>query len=183
MSDDHPFRQPLQENGIVLRLPTWREADALMAMWDHPTLAWMFPDAFDGSWPDPLLLLEMASGALNRENVLVVENEHGELVGTVHLNGFDRGTPALGWYVAPDHRRQGIATRAVAAAMRHLFVDHCDDLEAYMDPRNVACRGLLEKLGFAPAASPRPDVVAFAITREDHDERLGAGAPAMRPAA
>lgn len=181
--EDHPFRDPVREAGLVLRLPTWTDVPALTEMWDDPSLAFMFPDAYDGSWPDHGLLLEMASGAVTRENVLVVENEQGVPVGTLHLNGFHRQEPALGWYVAPDHRRQGIATRAVEAAMRHLFVGHCETLAAYMDPRNDASRGLLEKLGFGPGPCPRPNLAGFVTTRAIQAERLAAGASTMRPAA
>lgn len=94
----------------------------------------MFPDAYDGSWPDHGLLLEMASGAVTRENVLIVENEQGVPVGTLHLNGFHRPEPALGWYVAPAHRHQEIATRAVEVAMKHLFQNHCETLGAHITP-------------------------------------------------
>lgn len=182
MRDDHPFREPVREAGLVLRLPTWTDVPALTGMWDDPSLAWMFPNAYDGSWPDLGLLLEMASGAVTRGNVLIVENEHGVPVGTMHLNGFHRQEPALGWYVAPDHRRQGIATRAVEVAMKHLLLNHCDTLGAYIDPRNDACRGLMEKLGFEPGPCPRPDLAGFVTTRAIQIERLAEDAKSLRPA-
>lgn len=125
----------------------------------------------------------MASGAVTWENVLLVENEHGVAIGTVHLNGFHRGEPSLGWYVAPDHRRQGIATRAVEVAMRHLFVDHCETLGAYMDPRNDGFRGLMRKLGFKAGPSPRPELVGFVTTRAIQAERFATGERSARPAA
>ncbi len=183
MSDDHPFRQPLHAAGLVLRLPTWSDAPAMMEMWDHPTLAWMFPAAYDGSWPAEDLLLEMASRAVSREHILIVENEEGSLLGTVHLNGFDRGEPALGWYVAHEHRRQGVATRAVEAVMEQLFSGTCETLAAYVDPRNDACRGFLEKLGFVPGPSPRPDLIGFATSRAAQLARAAADLHSMRPAA
>lgn len=183
MRDDHPFRDAVREAGIVLRIPAWIDVPALTGMWDHPSLAWMFPDACDGSWPDHGLLLQLASGAVTWENVLLVENEHGVPVGTVHLNGFHRGEPSLGWYVAPDRRRQCIATRAVEVATRHLFVDHCETLGAYMDPRNDGCRGLMKKLGFVAGPSSRPELVGFVTTRATQAERLAAGDPPARPAA
>jgi RimJ/RimL family protein N-acetyltransferase len=183
MPDDHPFRTPLRTADLVLRLPTWSDASAMTEMWDHPTLAWMFPSAYDGSWPAEDLLLEMASNAVVRENVLLVESESGDLLGTIYLNGFHRGEPALGWYVAPGHRRRGVATRAVEAAMGHLFVDRCETLAAYLDPRNDASRGLVEKLGFVPAPSPLPGLIGFSTDRAAQIARVAGETMAMRPAA
>lgn len=183
MPDDHPFRYPLRADGLVLRLPTCSDVQAMMELWDHPTLAWMYPDAYDGSWPAEDLLLEMALRAVARECVLVVENEDGDLLGTVHLNGFHRGEPALGWYVAPERRRQGVATRAVEAAMGRLFADRCETLAAYLDPRNDASRGLVEKLGFVPGPSPLPGLAGFVTDRAAQIARIDGVEPALRPAA
>jgi ribosomal-protein-alanine N-acetyltransferase len=56
---------------------------------------------------------------------------------------------SIGYLIDPGRQREGIASEAVSAVLGHCFGTlGMHRLEAYIDPRNAASRGLAEKLGF-----------------------------------
>jgi RimJ/RimL family protein N-acetyltransferase len=58
-------------------------------------------------------------------------------------------TAELGVTLAPEHQGAGLATEALAAAMRKLFEDYgVHRIYAQADDRNLAVHRLLERLGF-----------------------------------
>ena len=57
--------------------------------------------------------------------------------------------PEIGFFVAPEHQRQGIATEALNAVIRYLFQTYdLGTLTADVDPRNTPSIMLLKNLGF-----------------------------------
>lgn len=101
---------------------------------------------------------------------------HGdEVVGSTGLHG--RGWPdgvEIGFWVAADRQRQGIATQVSAALARMVFAE--TDLEAvYLanDIENLASRRVPEKLGFTHlGTAPTERALAPADTSMDDRWRL-----------
>lgn len=57
--------------------------------------------------------------------------------------------PEIGYILHPDLWGQGLGYEAVSAVVAHLFASHpITELTAEVDPRNLASRSLLGKLGF-----------------------------------
>lgn len=104
----------------------------------------------------------------------------GAPVGWTMLTATDTGGPAgveVGWSVAADRWRQGLATEAGAEAVRIAFVDlGLDALVSLTLPHNAASRGVMEKLGFrydADVAHAGLPHVLYRLTREDWERRHG----------
>ena len=54
----------------------------------------------------------------------------------------------LTWWVLPEARGQGVATKASKMALQHAYNEFkWQKVETYMNDNNVAARGLVEKLG------------------------------------
>ncbi|PJF10881.1 GNAT family N-acetyltransferase [Pseudorhodobacter sp. MZDSW-24AT] len=57
--------------------------------------------------------------------------------------------PEVGFFLHPDHWRQGLMAEALRALIPHWFARHAvPALTADVDPDNAACLGLLTRLGF-----------------------------------
>ncbi|WP_426664203.1 GNAT family N-acetyltransferase [Rhodanobacter aciditrophus] len=79
--------------------------------------------------------------------------ETGKLVGDLGLHFVDADTVEFGVTLSPAHQRRGLAAEAVHAVLAMVF----DDLRrhrvyASVDPRNLACVRLLERLGMCKEA-------------------------------
>ncbi|BFI95886.1 MAG: GNAT family protein [Rhodanobacter sp.] len=77
----------------------------------------------------------------------------GELVGDLGLHFVDADTVEFGVTLSPAHQGQGLAGEAVRIVLARVF----DDLRrhrvyASVDPRNIACVALLERLGMRKEA-------------------------------
>lgn len=81
----------------------------------------------------------------------------GEPVGTVGLNGLDgRDGPELGYWVAPDHHRQGYATAAAELLTGYAFDQlGVHRIEARVFDFNDASRKVLERVGFTHEGTSR----------------------------
>lgn len=84
--------------------------------------------------------------------LFLFERRSGQLLGAATLDNIRRG-PAqmanLGYWIGPDHARQGLMSEAVRALVDHAFgAMDLSRVEAACLARNVASRGLLEKCGF-----------------------------------
>jgi len=80
----------------------------------------------------------------------VVDADTGVIVGSVGLMRGDResGRAEVGYWVAAEHRRQGIASAAVELMAQRAFADGWYRLELHIDPDNLASRRVAEKAGF-----------------------------------
>jgi RimJ/RimL family protein N-acetyltransferase len=74
----------------------------------------------------------------------------GELIGDLAVHRHDTfPTAEIGYTLAPEHQRRGLATEAVEALISHLFeVIGLWRLEAMLDPRNIDSEMMLERVGF-----------------------------------
>lgn len=81
----------------------------------------------------------------------------GEPVGTVGINGLGGPeTPELGYWVAPDHHRQGYATAAAELLTGYAFDQlGVHRIEARVFDFNDASRKVLERVGFTHEGTSR----------------------------
>jgi RimJ/RimL family protein N-acetyltransferase len=81
---------------------------------------------------------------------LVIDVE-GAVVGEVGLSGFlaTSGTAEIGWWVAPSHRRCGVAARAAALVAAWAVTELCiTTAVARCDPANPGSGGVARAAGF-----------------------------------
>lgn len=177
---------PIETGNLVLRLPTSADVAEIVRLWDDPSFNWLFPHRYDGSAPDLEDVVALARSVIKFGSALLIRDREGTALGTVHLSGLWRETAEVGWYVAPEFRRRGIAKEAVRAVVLHLLENHNLAVRARMDEANEASRGLAGSLGFSPARCDERGSVGFATTLQDQRDildRTTAAPPAMRPAA
>lgn len=90
------------------------------------------------------------------ELCFVAENA-GEVVGfalAAPSYEFLENTGHLEWLaVAPEHRRDGLATRLIEAVVEQLRARGCEDVVADVSTANEASRGLFERAGFEEGIS------------------------------
>jgi RimJ/RimL family protein N-acetyltransferase len=81
----------------------------------------------------------------------------GEPVGTVGVNGLDGPeTPELGYWIAPDHHRQGYATAAAKLLTGYAFDQlGLHRVEARVFEFNDASQTVLERVGFTHEGTSR----------------------------
>ena len=109
--------------------------------------------------------LDDAAGFIQRQKAVVFDTlgswfqfalrlrDSGELVGDLGLHFVDADTVEFGVTLSPAHQGRRLAAEAVRAALALMF----DDLKrhrvyASVDPRNIACIALLERLGMRKEA-------------------------------
>ena len=80
------------------------------------------------------------------------DRKTGEPVGWLLLHTTETGGPdsvELGWSIAPDRWREGLASEAGAEGTRVAFTElELDELVTFTLVDNVASRGVMDKLGF-----------------------------------
>jgi RimJ/RimL family protein N-acetyltransferase len=178
--------QPIATDNLVLRLPTSADVAEIVRLWDDPSFNWLFPHRYDGSPPDLENVVALARSVVRFGSALLIRDLEGTAVGTVHLSGLWRETAEVGWYVAPEFRRRGIAKEAVRAVVLHLLENDNLAVRARMDEANEASRGLAGSLGFSPARCDDRGSVGFTTTLQDQRDILDRdkeGLQALRPAA
>ena len=127
----------------------------------------------------------------------VVGADRGEFLGSVEVTLLDRrsGRGELGYWVAPQARRRGVAVRAVGLMSAWSFTElGLDRLELLVEPENAPSQRVAESAGYTregllrsyrPMKERRPDFIVFSLLREDPAarellERAGALAPSAR---
>jgi RimJ/RimL family protein N-acetyltransferase len=164
----------LEDDEIVLRPLEEGDAPALAsAIGDDPDLdRWTripFPYSEDHAREFIATTDEVAFGIRDRAS--------GELLGGIGLRVYDMAVVEVGYWVKPEARGRGVATRALVLAARHAF----DELGAgrvhlTTEPDNVASQRVAEKAGFIGEGvlrslldfkGRRRDAVMYSLLRED----------------
>ena len=117
-----------------------------------------------------------------------VRTPAGDLAGVINVTEIVRGTfqsAYLGYYAFLPHANRGYMSQGIRAVLREAFVTHgLHRLEANIQPRNLASRQLVQRLGFrCEGLSPRYlkvggrwcDHERWALTIEDWQSRRTAG--------
>lgn len=150
---------PLVDRDLALR--AWAPADAptLAAAWaDAEVARWTgVPEAHDLAAATRWIAGDVArrQRALSLDLVVVVEDA---VVGEVGLAGFDPVAlqAEVGWWIAPQHRGQGFASRAVQLFASWALDELCvDRLVAACHADNPASGGVARRAGFSgPVPGP-----------------------------
>ena len=145
---------PLTDGAVVLR--PWRDADleALVAAVQDPDIPrWTrVPSPYTEREGREFLegqgRQRLAGESLN---LAVVDAGNGDLLGSIGVIRLDpaRRTAEVGYWVAPQARRRGVATRAVRLASRWaLGTLGLARLELLTEPDNLASQRVAERCGY-----------------------------------
>jgi RimJ/RimL family protein N-acetyltransferase len=141
-------------------LRPWRRADAsaLAAAWADPDIVRWTAVPEDRSGEAAARWIagwdERRRRGLALDLVVAAAADDTPVLGEVGAS-FLTSPPAMGWWVLPDWRGRGVATRAV-----RLFVDvvlsgsRVTELVAEIDPANPASAAVARRAGFRPTATP-----------------------------
>lgn len=141
----------------VIALRPWRvsDLDRLVEAWADSTMQ-RYTDV--PTEPDAATARRFVEGSDERRRagvaldlVVTSADDAATLLGEVGMTGYDerRRAATIGWWTAPDARRQGVATRAVGLVATWLLsLDGIDTLIAEIERSNDASRRLAEVNGF-----------------------------------
>lgn len=147
--------QPPLGDGVI-RLRPWQPADApaLAAAWSDPAVGrWSAPPA-RRSLVDARRWIAgtpgLRSGGLALDLVVSSIGPRPVVLGEVALSGFDDdGGADIGYWIGPEHRGRGHATRAVRLLTAWALNQHgLRHVRATVDPGNRASIAVLHRAGF-----------------------------------
>jgi RimJ/RimL family protein N-acetyltransferase len=80
----------------------------------------------------------------------VIVDIDGTILGGLTIHHFDpmRNAVELGYWLFPEARGRGVATRSVTAATEHAFHNGIERVEAHVRIGNIASERVLERAGF-----------------------------------
>jgi ribosomal-protein-alanine N-acetyltransferase len=144
---------------LVLRLPSaadhaaWtglrREGEAFLKEWE-PT--WSVDHFTRSSFRNRVYWAARARSEGRALALFLTRREDDALLGAITLDNIRRGpaqAATIGYWIGPDHARQGYMSEALAAVVHHAFTAlDLSRIEAACLPENAASRGLLERSGF-----------------------------------
>ena len=121
-----PPEPPLTDGIVILRLPRDADAPAIAAACGDPEIARWIPVPVPYGLEDARAFLAAAGAgwASGREPTFVIADATSrELVGAiaVHRHPDEPGKAAVGYWLAPQARGRGLATRAVRLIVRWAF--------------------------------------------------------------
>lgn len=136
------------------RIDPGADEEFLVAMWSDPRVAATLGGARDRSQVHAITERLVGHWDAHGHGMWVLRDRTTAApVGWVMLTATDVGGPGgveVGWSVAADRWREGLASEAAAEAVRIAFTDlDRDDVVSFTLVDNVASRGVMEKLGFA----------------------------------
>jgi RimJ/RimL family protein N-acetyltransferase len=99
---------------------------------------------------------------------VLFEDDQRVLVGVVGYKGPpSEGVVEIGYSVVPSYQRRGIATQACGLLIENARRHGAHTVTAHTLPELEPSIGVLEKLGFTPASSAEPGVLAFELRSRD----------------
>ncbi len=128
-------------------------------------------DFFTDAWQERHVRQSLADAADGRAARFVIVASDGRIVGRVNLNNIVRGafrSADLGYWVAADRLRHGLASRGVALVAELARVDlGLHRLQAATLLHNVASQRVLQSTGFTPIGTA-PRYLRIAGEWQDH---------------
>ncbi len=121
-----PPERPLTDGIVVLRLPREADAPAIAAACRDPEIARWVPIPVPYALEDALAFVAFAAEGWSsgREPTFVIlEATSRTLAGAIalHRHPYEPGKAAVGYWLAPEARGRGFATRAVRLLVRWAF--------------------------------------------------------------
>ena len=139
--DVHQFCETIRGNSMQLRPATSSDAIALWYWRNDPETRQASRNTEPVSWTNHV---DWLSATLANKGVkLLVAEQDGKPLGTVRFDAADGGHE-ISWTVAPDSRRQGVATEMVARAIEQ----NPGELFADIKPGNTASQVVAARNGF-----------------------------------
>jgi RimJ/RimL family protein N-acetyltransferase/nitrite reductase/ring-hydroxylating ferredoxin subunit len=187
-----PPDPPLSDGVVTLRPLRAEDAPTIAAACQDPAIArWipLIPVPYDEADARRFILMTLQAWKDGTGHEFgIADASTGAWVGSVGIHvGQNPRRHAVGYLVAPQHRRRGIATRALRLATGWAFENLAvERLALWTLPGNVASQAVAEKAGFRfeglirnceAGRDDRPvDAVMFAMTPEDYAESVAAAA-------
>ena len=178
-----PPDPPLSDGLVVLRLPRDADAPAIAAACRDPEIARWIPVPIPYHLEDARAFVAFAAEAWTsgRESTFVItDGASRTLAGSIaiHRRPDDPGKAAVGYWLAPEARGRGAATRAVRLVVRWAFAVEPSlvRMELLTLVGNKASGRVALRAGFAregvlrrylPFRGERVDAVMFARLRDD----------------
>ena len=109
--------------------------------------------------PQPSTLNPQQPSTLNSQPSTLNSQPSTKIIGCIDLFDFDARNrkAAIGMYIAPEVRGQGVGKQAVQALMDYAFgFLHLRMIYAIISVHNIACSRIYEQMGFTPS-SPLKD--------------------------
>jgi RimJ/RimL family protein N-acetyltransferase len=145
----------ISDGEITIRLQADSDIPAIVAACQDPEIPrWTrvpapYGDAEARAWLDEEAEARAGGDMLG---LLVVDPDDGALLGSIGIVHLDRSEARceLGYWTAPEHRRQGVATRAIRLLSRWIFDNlPVERIEIHAEPANGGSRQVAERAGFA----------------------------------
>lgn len=97
-------------------------------------------------------ILDKIREARNQDFLLMmIHNEHGKLIGMMHIKHFDRFARKceISYFIDEHHQNKGYATRAIREMIEYIFSrTDMEKIFCRIDPENAASIRVAEKSGF-----------------------------------
>ena len=153
-------------DGVVAMRP-WRkaDADALVAAWADPDIAHWTAVPEDRSVEAAVRWIggwdERRRRGLALDLVVTPAGDETAVLGEVGAS-FLTTPPAVGWWVLPEARGRGVASRAVRLFVTVIMAGgRVNELVAEVDPANPASRAVARHAGFRPTSDPGRFVISL----------------------
>jgi len=141
------------------RIRPFEESDIAAFMSYRNNLDWMQFQGFKGK-----SYLEYKAALLQRPKfhegvqLAVVNKQTGMLIGDLYLK-LEKNICWIGYTIAPQFARQGLASEMVAELIRQLNFDGIRIFKAGVEAKNIASISLLIKLGFAQIGTEGSELI------------------------
>lgn len=142
----------IREGDLVLRRPRVDDVDALSGAFADPVLreAGNLPDLNREEMVETLPHLPALAASGRLLPLAVVDATTGDILGgaTLHHLDAERGIVELGYWLFPQARGRGVATRAARLLAEHAFALGIQRVAAYVNVGNAPSERVLRRAGF-----------------------------------
>ena len=169
------------DGGIVIRRMGGKQIREISRAWQDGWKDMSAENALSKNVTGPQGRWDFAK-RLDANNRLFGIFEDGRLVGSMAVSPASANEAELGWFVLPEERGRGVASRAAAAAMDKLAAIGVERFGARARTLNPASIRVMEKLGFRPVeghVATGTDIDWVSMTavpgrQEDREDRTAA---------